>query len=61
VPLIPALGKQRQADLCELKASQGFIVKPSSKRQNKQTKPQNIKGREKMKDKNIVERNSSKE
>lgn len=27
-PLIPARGKQRQADLCEFQPNQGYTVKP---------------------------------
>jgi hypothetical protein len=52
VPLIPALGRQRQADLCEFKASLVYKLNPeqpellhretlSQNIKNKKQKPQN--------------------
>jgi hypothetical protein len=38
-PLIPELGRQRQADLCEFADSQDYTEKPSLKKPN-QNKPQ---------------------
>lgn len=28
VPLIPALGRQKQVDLCKFKATQGYTIRP---------------------------------
>ena len=34
-PLIPALARQRQVDLCELGASLGYTIRPCLKNQQK--------------------------
>jgi hypothetical protein len=34
LPLTPALVKQGQKDLCEFKATQGFIMKPCFKKKD---------------------------
>jgi hypothetical protein len=43
-PLIPALSRQRQANLCEFKDSQDYTKKPSLKKEKKKKKKGGGKG-----------------
>lgn len=44
-PLIPALSRQRQANLCEFKDSQDYTKKPSLKKEKKKKKKRRRKRR----------------